>query len=79
MEKLPEEIINKIFMYMSSPTADIMKPHIQAYKQYAKVISNRFEIMSFPEFMSVNAIYLDYTSKRHIRENNKVLQMFKWN
>ena len=60
---------------MSSPTAAIIKPHIQAYKQYAKVISNRFEIMSFPEFMSVNAIYLDFTSKRHIRENNKVLQM----
>ena len=30
MEKLPEEIINKITMYMSSPTADIMKPHIKA-------------------------------------------------
>jgi hypothetical protein len=79
MEKLPEEIINKIFMYMSSPTADIMKPHIKAYNQYAKVISNRFESMSFIEFMSVNAIYLDFTSKRHLRENNQILQMFKWN
>ena len=80
MEKLPEEIINKITMYMSSPTADIMKPHIKAYNQYAKVIlSNRFDSMSFIEFMSVNAVYLDYTSKRHLRENNKILQIFKWN
>jgi hypothetical protein len=79
MEKLPEEIINKIFMYMSSPTADIMKPHIKAYNQYAKVISNRFDTMPFIEFMSVNAIYLDFTSKRHLRENNQILQMFKWN
>ena len=79
MEKLPEEVINKIFMYMSSPTADIMKPHIKAYNQYAKVISNRFDTMPFIEFMSVNAIYLDFTSKRHLRENNQILQIFKWN
>ena len=79
MTKLPDEIINKIFLYISSPTADIMKPHIKSYEQYAKCIFANFDTMSFVEYMSVNAIYLDYTSKRHLREHNKVLQMFKWN
>ena len=79
MTKLPDEITNKIFLYISSPTADIIKPHIKAYEQYSKCISKRFDTMSFVEYMSVNAIYLDYTSKRHLREHNKVLQMFKWN
>ena len=60
MENLPEEIINKIFTYMSSPTADIMRPQMQAYNLYTKVISKRFDIMPFVEFMSVNAIYLDF-------------------
>ena len=73
---LPEEVLNKICMYLSSPTAALMKPHIQAYKQFSKVISNRFETMTFAEFMSVNAIYLDFTSKRHLREKNTILKMF---
>ncbi len=76
MYKLPDEILNKIFMYLSSPTVDIMKPHIKAYEKYSKCISKRFDIMSFVEYMSVNAIYLDYTSKRHLREKNQVLKMF---
>ena len=76
MENLPEEIINKIFMYMSSQTADIMRPQIQAYNLYTKVISKRFDIMPFVEFMSVNAIYLDFTSKRHLREQNTILKTF---
>jgi hypothetical protein len=74
--KLPEELLNKICMYLSSPTADIMKPHVQAYDQYSRIISNRFETMSFIKFMTVNAIYLDFTSKRHIREKNAILKMF---
>ena len=73
---LPEEVLNKICMYLSSPTADIMKPHIQAYNQYSRIISNRYEIMPFIDFMTVNAIYLDFTSKRHIREKNAILKMF---
>ena len=32
--------------------------------------------MTFAEFMSVNAIYLDFTSKRHLREKNAILKMF---
>lgn len=74
--KLPDEILNKIFLYLSNPTADIMKPHIKAYEQYSKCISRRFDTMSFIEYMAVNAIYLDFTSKRHIREKNQVLNMF---
>ena len=74
--KLPEDILNKICMYLSSPTAALLKPHIQAYKQYSKVISNRFETMTFAEFMSVNATYLDFTSKRHIREKKAILKIF---
>ena len=63
-------------MYLSSPTAALLKPHIQAYKQYSKVISNRFETMTFAEFMIVNATYLDFTSKRHIREKKAILKIF---
>ena len=74
--KLPEELLNKICMYLSSPTAALLKPHIQAYKQYSKVISNRFETMTFAEFMIVNATYLDFTSKRHIREQKAILKIF---
>ena len=73
---LPEEVLNKICMYLSSPTADIMKPHIQAYEQYSKVISNCFDTMPFIDFMTVNAIYLDFTSKRHIREKKAILKKF---
>ena len=76
---LPEDILNNVCMYLSSPTAAIMKPHIQAYEQYSKVISNRFDTMPFVEFMSVNAIYLDFTSKRHLREKNTILNMFLYN
>ena len=79
MVKFPDEILNKIFMYVSSPSAEIMKPYIKSYEQYAKCIFSNFDTMSFVEYMSVNAIYLDYTSKRHLREHDKVLQMFKWN
>jgi hypothetical protein len=74
--KLPDELLNKICMYLSSPTADIMKPHVQAYDQYSRIISNRFETMSFIKLMIVNATYLDFTSKRHIREKKAILKMF---
>jgi hypothetical protein len=30
--KLPEEIVNKIYSFMSHPTADVMRPKIEAYK-----------------------------------------------
>lgn len=76
MTKLPDEILNKIFLYLSSPTADIMKPHIKAYEQYSKCVFSSFDTMSFIDFMSVNAIYLDYTSKRHLREKKQILNVF---
>ena len=79
MMKLPDEILNKIFLYLSSPTANIIKPYIKAYEQYSKCVFFNFDTMSFVEFMSVNAIYLDYTSKRHLQEKNQILNMFKWN
>ena len=74
--KLPDEILNKVFLYLSSPTADIMKPHIKSYELYSNYIFRRFDTMSFVEYMSVNAIYLDFTSKRHLREKNQLLNVF---
>jgi hypothetical protein len=76
MEKLPYEIINKIFMFMSSPTSIIMKPHIKAYAKYCELIPPSLGRMDFDEFMKVNAMYLDHTSKRHIRESRAILKMF---
>ena len=76
MTKLPDEMLNKIFLYLSSPTADIMKPHIKAYKHYSKCVFSNFDTMSFVEFMSVNAVYLDYTSKRHMRDKKHILKVF---
>ena len=76
MCKLPDDILSKIFMYLSSPTADLMKPYIKSYKQYEKCVFSNFDTMTLVEYMSVNSIYLDYTSKRHLRERNQVLKMF---
>ena len=76
MIKLPDEVINRIFSYLSSPTSIIMKPHIESYDNYCGWISERFGRMPFSEYMMVNAMYLDFTSKRHIRENNNILKMF---
>jgi hypothetical protein len=76
MEQLPDEIINKIFMFMSSPTSIIMKPHIKAYEKYCELVPPSLGRMDFDEFMVVNAMYLDHTSKRHIRERRALLKMF---
>jgi len=76
MIKLPDEVINIIFSYLSSPTSIIMKPYIESYDNYCGWISEKFDRMSFSEYMMVNAMYLDYTSKRHSRENAKILKMF---
>ena len=78
MQKLPDEIINTIFLYMSSPTSTIMKPHIKSYETYCQWIPIALGRMDFDEFMMVNAMYLDHTSKRHLRERNQILNMFKW-
>jgi hypothetical protein len=53
-----------------------MRPQIQAYDLYAKVISKRYELMPFNEFMYANAIYVDLTSKRHLREQSRILKTF---
>jgi len=76
MSKLPNEILSKIFTSVSSPLADIMNPYIQSYSQYASWFSDRFETVTLAEYMFVNAIYLDYTSKRHIRAQTRILKMF---
>ena len=76
MVKLPDEILNKLFMYLSSPTAVIMKPYIQSYEKYCEWVSPAYGRMEFDEYMMVNAMYLDFTSKRHIREHKAVLKMF---
>ena len=78
MVKFPDEILNKIFMYVSSPSADIMKPHIRSYENYCQMIPPTLGRMDFDEYMMVNAMYLDHTSKRHLRERNQILNMFKW-
>ncbi len=33
LDKLPEDIANKIRLYYSHPTADIMKPHIEHFNE----------------------------------------------
>ena len=76
MITLPNEVINHLLKYVSTPSSDMMKPYIISYNKYTNWISNRFDCMSFPEYMSVNAQYLDFTSKRHIREKERVLKMF---
>jgi len=78
MVKFPDEILNKIFMYVSSPSAEIMKPHIKSYEKYCQMIPPALGRMGFDEYMMVNAMYLDHTSKRHLRERNQILKMFKW-
>ena len=78
MVKFPDEILNKIFMYVSSPSAEIMKPHIKSYEKYCQLIPPALGRMDIDEFMMVNAMYLDHTSKRHLRERNQILNMFKW-
>jgi hypothetical protein len=75
MQKLPDEIINKIFLYMSTPTATIMKPYIKSYETYCQWIPPALGRMGFEEYMMVNAMYLDHTSKRHIRERKFILQL----
>ena len=63
MSILPEEIIMKICTNLPSPTADIMKPYIKSYNKYSEWISYRYDTMTFPECMSVNAQHLDFTRK----------------
>ena len=76
MVKFPDEILNKIFMYVSSPSAEIMKPHIKSYDNYCQLVPPALGRMDFDEYMMVNAMYLDHTSKRHIRERKVILNMF---
>jgi len=76
MVNLPDEILNKIFMYVSSPSALIMKPHIKSYERYCELVPPAFGRMDFDEFMMINAMYLDHTSKRHMRERNAILKLF---
>ena len=75
MINFPDEVINVIFSYLSSPTSIVMKPHIESYDNYCGWISEKFDRISFSEYMMVNAMYLDFTSKRH-RETNNILKMF---
>ena len=76
MVKFPDEILNKIFMYVSSPSAEIMKPHIKSYDNYCQLVPPALGRMDFNEYMVVNAMYLDHTSKRHIRERSAILKLF---
>jgi len=76
MVKFPDEILNKIFMYISSPSAEIMKPHIKSYDNYCQLVPPALGRMDFNEYMVVNAMYLDHASKRHIRERSAILKLF---
>ena len=79
MEKLPVEIINEIFRYLSHPVADLIRPHINEYEKYQSYLYYRCDIMDFTEFMMVNALYLDQTSKVHIRLRKNILNCFNKN
>jgi hypothetical protein len=53
-----------------------MKPHIKSYERYCELVPPALGRMEFDEFMMVNAMYLDYTSKRHMRERYAILKLF---
>ena len=79
MEKLPIEIERYIFRYVSHPVADLIRPHINEYNRYASYLHYRHDIMDFTEFMMVNAMYLDQTSKVHIRFRKNIFNCFNRN
>ena len=79
MEKLPIDIERKIFSYLSHPIADILRPHINECDKYKSYLCYRCDIMDFTEFMMVNAMYLDQTSKVHIRMRRNILNCFNKN
>ena len=79
MEKLPIDIERKIFSYLSHPIADILRSHINEYEKYKSYLCYRCDIMDFTEFMMVNAMYLDQTSKVHIRIRKNILNCFNKN
>ena len=79
MENLPAEIINEIFRYLSHPVADLIRPHINEYEKYRSYMYYSHGVMDFTEFMMVNALYLDQTSKVHIRLRNNILNCFNKN
>ena len=79
MEKLPLEIQHKIFLYMSHPIADLFRPYINEYNRYGSYLHYRCDIMDFTEFMMINAMYLDQTSKVHIRIRKNILNCFNKN
>ena len=76
MVKLPDEILSNIFTYISSNTATIMKPYIKVYNVYSSWVSPRYGRMPFDEYMMTNAMYLDYTSKRHLRDRSQALKLY---
>ena len=76
MIKLPDEILSKIFTYISSDTADIIKPYIKSYEVYSSWFSPRYDRMPFDEYMMTNAMYLDFTSKRHLRDRSQSLKLY---
>ncbi len=65
LETLPAELICKIFLYTSHPVADLIRPYIKSYNQLSKWESRRFNNLSFPDFMIVNALYIDLSSIEH--------------
>ena len=79
MEKLPIEIKREIFRYVSHPIADLIRPHINEYEKYKGYLHYRHDIMDFTEFMMINAMYLDQTSKVHIRFKKNILNCFNRN
>ena len=79
MEKLPIEIKEKMFRYVSHPISDLIRPHINEYNRYGSYLHYRRDIMDFTEFMMINALYFDQTSKIHIRFRKKIINYFNWN
>ena len=76
IEKLPIEIQQKMFLYMSHPIADLIRPHINEYEKYKSYLYYKCDIMDFTEFIVINALYLDQTSKVHIRFRKNILNCF---
>ena len=79
MEKLPIENERYIFLYVSHPVADLIRPHINEYEKYQSYLHYRYDIMDFTEFMLVHALHFDQTSKVHIRFKNYIRNYFNRN
>ena len=48
MEKLPLEIQQKIFLYMSHPIADLLRPHINEYEKCSVYFINPSLLAPYP-------------------------------